>query len=85
MPGKTYANKIYAAPLGRATRPAAPSQITTAGGICAVLDMLSAGKLPQIRAQSRPRKTIKLPAVSSRTRFRPLLRAGGARRPPTPA
>jgi saccharopine dehydrogenase-like NADP-dependent oxidoreductase len=42
---ETYANKIYAAPLGGRIRSAI--QITTAGGICAVLDMLSAGKLPQ--------------------------------------
>src|SRR5450755_1399860 len=42
---ETYANKIYAAPLGGRVRSAI--QITTAGGICAVLDMLSAGKLPQ--------------------------------------
>src|ERR1700685_772058 len=52
------ANKIYAAPLGGRVRSAI--QITTAGGICAVLDMLSAGKLPQsglIRQED-----IKLPA-----------------------
>jgi len=42
---ETYANKIYAAPLGGRVRSAI--QITTAGGICAVLDMLSTGKLPQ--------------------------------------
>jgi saccharopine dehydrogenase-like NADP-dependent oxidoreductase len=42
---ETYANKIYAAPVGGRVRSAI--QITTAGGICAVLDMLSAGKLPQ--------------------------------------
>jgi saccharopine dehydrogenase-like NADP-dependent oxidoreductase len=42
---ETYANKIYAAPLGGKVRSAI--QITTAGGICAVLDMLSAGDLPQ--------------------------------------
>ena len=42
---ETYANKIYAAPLGGRVRSAI--QITTAGGICAVLDMLSAGKLPK--------------------------------------
>ncbi len=42
---ETYANKIYAAPLGGRVRSAI--QITTAGGICAVLDMLSAGRLPQ--------------------------------------
>jgi len=42
---ETYANKIYAAPLGGRVRSAI--QITTAGGICAVLDMLCAGHLPQ--------------------------------------
>lgn len=42
---ETYANKIYAAPLGGRVRSAI--QITTAGGICAVLDMLAAGALPQ--------------------------------------
>ena len=42
---ETYANKIYAAPVGGRVRSAI--QITTAGGICAVLDMLSAGRLPQ--------------------------------------
>jgi saccharopine dehydrogenase-like NADP-dependent oxidoreductase len=42
---ETYANKIYAAPVGGRVRSAI--QITTAGGICAVLDMLSAGVLPQ--------------------------------------
>jgi len=55
---ETYANKIYAAPLGGRVRSAI--QITTAGGICAVLDMLSLGKLPQsglIRQED-----IKLPA-----------------------
>src|SRR6267142_2345441 len=55
---ETYANKIYAAPLGGRVRSAI--QITTAGGICAVLDMLSAGELPQsglIRQED-----IKLPA-----------------------
>jgi saccharopine dehydrogenase-like NADP-dependent oxidoreductase len=55
---ETYANKIYAAPLGGRMRSAI--QITTAGGICAVLDMLSAGALPQsglIRQED-----IKLPA-----------------------
>jgi saccharopine dehydrogenase-like NADP-dependent oxidoreductase len=42
---ETYANKIYSAPIGGRVRSAI--QITTAGGICAVLDMLSAGELPQ--------------------------------------
>jgi len=42
---ETYAHKIYAAPLNGRVRSAI--QITTAGGICAVLDMLAAGELPQ--------------------------------------
>jgi saccharopine dehydrogenase-like NADP-dependent oxidoreductase len=42
---ETYANKIYAAPLGGRVRSAI--QITTAGGICAVLDLLATGHLPQ--------------------------------------
>jgi saccharopine dehydrogenase-like NADP-dependent oxidoreductase len=42
---ETYANKIYAAPVGGRVRSAI--QLTTAGGICAVLDMLSSGALPQ--------------------------------------
>jgi saccharopine dehydrogenase-like NADP-dependent oxidoreductase len=42
---ETYANKIYAAPVGGRMRSAI--QITTASGICAVLDMLAAGRLPQ--------------------------------------
>jgi saccharopine dehydrogenase-like NADP-dependent oxidoreductase len=42
---ETYANKIYAAPIGGRVRSAI--QITTAGGICAVLDLLSSGHLPQ--------------------------------------
>ena len=41
---ETYANKIYAAPVGGRVRSAI--QITTAGGICAVLDLLAEGKLP---------------------------------------
>ena len=40
---ETYANKIYAAPVAGRVRSAI--QLTTAGGICAVLDMLAAGKL----------------------------------------
>jgi saccharopine dehydrogenase-like NADP-dependent oxidoreductase len=55
---ETYANKIYAAPLGGRVRSAI--QITTAGGICAVLDMLSAGKLPH--AGLIRQEEIKLPA-----------------------
>ena len=42
---ETYANKIYAAPVGGRVRSAI--QITTAGSVCAVLDLLSAGLLPQ--------------------------------------
>jgi len=42
---ETYANKIYAAPVGGRVRSAI--QITTAGGICAVLDLLRSGQLPQ--------------------------------------
>jgi saccharopine dehydrogenase-like NADP-dependent oxidoreductase len=42
---ETYAHKIYAAPLGGRMRSAI--QLTTAGGICAVLDLLSTGHLPQ--------------------------------------
>jgi saccharopine dehydrogenase-like NADP-dependent oxidoreductase len=42
---ETYANKIYAAPMGGRIRGAI--QITTASAICAVLDLLSAGHLPQ--------------------------------------
>ena len=42
---ETYANKVYAAPIGGRLRSAI--QITTASGICTVLDMLAAGALPQ--------------------------------------
>jgi len=42
---ETYANKVYAAPMGGRVRSAI--QITTAGGICAVLDLLREGHLPQ--------------------------------------
>ena len=42
---ETYVNKVYAAPLGGQLRSAI--QITTAAGICSVLDMLAAGDLPQ--------------------------------------
>jgi saccharopine dehydrogenase-like NADP-dependent oxidoreductase len=55
---ETYANKIYAAPVGGRVRSAI--QITTAGGICTVLDMLSQGKLPQ--AGLIRQEDIKLPA-----------------------
>jgi len=42
---ETYANKIYGRPIGGVMRSAI--QITTAAGICAALDMLRAGGLPQ--------------------------------------
>lgn len=42
---ETYANKIYAAQVGGRVHSAI--QITTAAGICTVLDMLSAGELAQ--------------------------------------
>jgi saccharopine dehydrogenase-like NADP-dependent oxidoreductase len=41
---QTYANKVYSRTIGARTRTAI--QITTASGICAVLDMLAQGKLP---------------------------------------
>ena len=42
---ETYVNKVYAREVGGEVRSAI--QITTAGAICAVLDMLSDGTLPQ--------------------------------------
>jgi len=42
---KTYANKVYSSVVGGVMRSAI--QITTASGICAVLDLLAQGKLPQ--------------------------------------
>jgi saccharopine dehydrogenase-like NADP-dependent oxidoreductase len=54
---ETYANKIYAAPVGGRIHSAI--QITTASAICAVLDMLSAGDLPHsglIRQEEIPLK-----------------------------
>jgi saccharopine dehydrogenase-like NADP-dependent oxidoreductase len=43
---ESYANKVYAAPVGGRIRSAI--QITTAGGVCAVLDLLRGkGHLPQ--------------------------------------
>jgi saccharopine dehydrogenase-like NADP-dependent oxidoreductase len=42
---ETYVNKVYAHPIGGETKSAI--QITTAGAICAVLDMLADGKLPE--------------------------------------
>lgn len=41
----TYANKIYSRRVGAKVRSAI--QVTTAAGICAMLDMLAAGALPQ--------------------------------------
>ena len=42
---ETYANKIYAHEVGGVTRSAI--QVTTAAGICATLDLLAEGHLPQ--------------------------------------
>ena len=42
---ETYVNKVYAQPVGGTIRSAI--QITTAGAVCAVLDMLAHGELPQ--------------------------------------
>jgi len=41
---ETYANKVYSQRVGKSVRSAI--QITTASGICAVLDMLADGSLP---------------------------------------
>ncbi len=41
---ETYANKIYSQPIGGRVRSAI--QITTAAGICGVLDLLAEGRLP---------------------------------------
>jgi saccharopine dehydrogenase-like NADP-dependent oxidoreductase len=41
---ETYANKIYARPVGGVVRSAI--QVTTAAGICTVLDLLAEGRLP---------------------------------------
>ncbi len=76
---ETYANKIYAAPLGGRVRSAI--QITTAGGICAVLDMLSAGEAAAVRAHPPGRHQA---AGIPRESLRPLLRRSPSRRPPTP-
>ncbi len=43
---ETYAHKVYAAPVAGRMRSAI--QITTASGVCAVLDMLARGELPQV-------------------------------------
>ncbi len=42
---ETYANKIYGRPVGGVMRSAI--QITTAAGICGVLDLLRSGALPR--------------------------------------
>jgi len=42
---ETYVNKVYAQPVAGEMKSAI--QVTTAGAICAVLDMLADGKLPQ--------------------------------------
>jgi saccharopine dehydrogenase-like NADP-dependent oxidoreductase len=42
---ETYVNKVYAQPIGGEMKSAI--QITTAGAICAVLDLLAGGRLPQ--------------------------------------
>jgi len=42
---ETYVNKVFAQPIGGEMKSAI--QITTAGAVCAVLDMLADGKLPQ--------------------------------------
>lgn len=42
---ETYVNKVFAQPIGGEVKSAI--QITTAGAICAVLDMLADGALPQ--------------------------------------
>ena len=55
---QSYANKVYSAPVGGIERTAI--QITTAGGICAVLDLLAQKKLPQsglIRQEDIPLST----------------------------
>jgi saccharopine dehydrogenase-like NADP-dependent oxidoreductase len=41
---ETYVNKIYAQPVAGVMKSAI--QVTTAGAVCAVLDMLADGKLP---------------------------------------
>lgn len=55
---ETYVNKVYAQPVGGEVKSAI--QITTAGAICAVLDMLADGSLPQtgfIRQEDIPLPT----------------------------
>ena len=68
---ETYANKIYAAPMGGRVRSAI--QITTAGGICAVLDMLRIGHAAAIRPHQAGRDR---PA----SRFSPIDSAASMRR-----
>jgi saccharopine dehydrogenase-like NADP-dependent oxidoreductase len=55
---QSYANKVYSAPVQGVERTAI--QITTAGGICAVLDLLAQNQLPQsglIRQEDIPLTT----------------------------
>jgi saccharopine dehydrogenase-like NADP-dependent oxidoreductase len=55
---QSYANKVYSAPVNGIERTAI--QITTAGGICAVLDLLAQNMLPQkglIRQEDIPLAT----------------------------
>lgn len=55
---ETYANKVYSKRVGQVVRSAI--QITTASGICAVLDMLASGKLPAkgfVRQEDIPLET----------------------------
>jgi saccharopine dehydrogenase-like NADP-dependent oxidoreductase len=55
---QSYANKVYSAPVNGIERTAI--QITTAGGICAVLDLLAQNMLPQkglIRQEDIPLPT----------------------------
>ena len=76
---ETYANKIYAAPVGGRVRSAI--QITTAGGICAVLDMLSAGICRSPASSSRKRSSC---SAIPRQPVRPRLRDCRAAAAPTP-
>lgn len=55
---ETYANKVYSKRVGQVVRSAI--QLTTASGICAVLDMLASGKLPAkgfVRQEDIPLET----------------------------
>jgi len=56
---ETYVNKVYAQPVGGEMKSAI--QITTAGAVCAVLDLLASGALPQkgfIRQEDIPLRAI---------------------------